>query len=235
MSASATGAPAPVNRRRLTLLAVPLVAVAVASYAGSALMPTLIERRPELVLALSSVNRHLLLAIGSGVAPLAFFMIGFARLIAADPVYYILGRDFGERGRAWMGRQPGGVPWTIRWAERAFARADWLAVLLMPNNVVSLLAGMRRMRWRWFLALNAVGTTGRLVAVWYLGRAFESELRRVVDVIGRYQWWLVGALVVISMIQSGISASKAVPPADDDDDEGRRLSVTPRARRRGRS
>lgn len=212
----------PVDRRRLTLLAVPLVAITVAANLGSVLMPTLIDRHPELVIALSSANRNLLLAIGAGIGGFAFFTIAFARLVIADPFYYLLGRDFGERGQAWLARQPGGVPATVRWVERLFSRADWLAVLVMPNNVVCLLAGMQRMPWKLFAALNAIGTLGRLVLIWYLGQAFEEQLIDVVDIVARYQWWLVGAFVLFTVVQSSMQANRAVKVAEavaDDGDE----------------
>ncbi len=199
----------PVDRRRLTALLVPIALVTVSANVGSVLMPTLIDQHPEAVIALNSANRNLLLAIGADIGALAFFGIGFARLFLPDPLFYILGRDFGERGKAWLGRQPGGVPATVRWVERAFARADWLAVLVMPNNVVCLLAGMRAMPWRLFLVLNAIGTAGRLTLLWFLGKAFEDELKAIVDFVARYQWWMVGAFLAFSVIQSTVQASRA--------------------------
>lgn len=215
MSAPAEPAPAPLDRRLLTLLVVPILAITACSYVGSGLMPTLIDDRPEIVLALSSPNRHLLLAIGANIAPVAFFVIGFVRLIVPDPLYYALGYRFGVQGRAWLARQPGGVPWTVSWTERAFDKTSWVAVIMMPNGIVSLLAGMHRMPFRTFLALNAIGTAGRLGLLWVLGKAFEDELKEVVDFIARYQWWLVAAFVVFSVIQSTIQASRIPAPADD--------------------
>ena len=215
MSAPDEPAPAPLDRRRLTLLVVPILAITACSYLGSFLMPTLIEDWPEIVLALSSPNRHLLLAIGANIAPLAFFLIGFVRLILPDPLYYTLGHQYGVQGRAWLARQPGGVPWTVTWTERAFDKTSWAAVIMMPNGIVSLLAGMHRMPFRTFMALNAIGTAGRLVVIWFLGKAFEEELKNVVDFIARYQWWLVAGFVVFSVIQSTIQASRIPVPADD--------------------
>lgn len=218
MSAPIESAAGAVNRRLLALLMVPIIGVTVCSYLGSALMPTLIDDHPELVIALSAPNRHLLLAIGSDITPVAFFVIGFFRLILPDPAYYALGHEFGAQGRAWLARQPGGVPWTVSWTERAFDKTSWAAVIVMPNGVVSLLAGMHRMPFRVFMALNAVGTAGRLVLIWVLGRTFEEELGDVVDLIARYQWWLVGAFVVFTVIQSTIQASRIPQPADEADD-----------------
>ncbi len=201
------------------MLTAPILAIVALGYVSAALMPTLIEDRPELVLALSSPNRHLLLAIGSNIPALSFFLIGFVRLIAPDPLYYALGHEFGLQGRAWLAGQPGGVPWTVTWTERAFDKTSWAAVIVMPNGIVSLLAGMHRMPFRTFMALNAIGTAGRLVVIWFLGKAFEEELKDVVDFIARYQWWLVIGFVVFSVIQSTIQASRIPVPAEKADAE----------------
>lgn len=199
------------------MLTAPILAIVVLGYVSAALMPTLIEDHPEIVIALSAPNRHLLLAIGSDIAPVAFFAIGFFRLILPDPLYYALGHEYGVQGRAWLARQPGGVPWTVTWTEKAFDKTSWAAVIVMPNGIVSLLAGMHRMPFRTFMALNALGTAGRLVVIWFLGKAFEEELKDVVDFIARYQWWLVIGFVVFSVIQSTIQASKIPQPADKAD------------------
>ena len=74
---------------------------------------------------------------------------------------------------------------------------------------------MHRMPFRTFLALNAIGTAGRLVVLWYLGKAFEEELKNVVDFVARYQWWLVVGFVLFSVVQSPIQASRIPVPADE--------------------
>ena len=38
--------------------------------------------------------------------------------------------------------------------------------------------------------------------IWIGGKAFESQLDTLLDFIGKYQWWLVGGLLVLSFLQS---------------------------------
>ena len=40
--------------------------------------------------------------------------------------------------------------------------------------------------------LLSVGITARLVLMWFLSKAFESQLLDVLTFIQRYQWWFLG-------------------------------------------
>ena len=50
------------------------------------------------------------------------------------------------------------------------------------------------MRLRTFLALNAIGTVGRLTLFLVAGAAFRDQLLDVLEFVQRYQWWLVAFL-----------------------------------------
>jgi hypothetical protein len=73
----------------------------------------------------------------------------------------------------------------------------------MPNNLVCLFAGASGMRPRLFWTLNVLGTIGRLIFIWFLGRALEEPLGYVLDFIQRYQWPLLGLSVAIVVFQAG--------------------------------
>ena len=106
-------------------------------------------------------------------------------------------------------------------------RAGWLLVLLMPgSNLVCMMVGYRRMRAPWFAGLLAVGIVAKLIVLWIGGQIFEDQIRWFLDVIGRWQWWIVIGLFGISFLQSGISARRrlaqfeaGVSPVETIDDE----------------
>jgi len=205
------GAPGPVtvDRRRLALLLVPITAFVVASNIGTILSARLVADHPAVLIALDARLRHLLLAVAADIDPSAYFVIGFLRLIASDPLFYLLGHWYGDAGLRWMERKAGGVPGYLKWIERWFPKAAWPLVALMPNNLICLLAGATRMRPRVFMALNAGGTLVRLAAVWLLASALEEPLDEVLDVVQRYQWPLTALLFGLVMAQSTRQAAKA--------------------------
>lgn len=175
----------------------------VLALSGTIFFAALVTSHPAGLLALSSRNRHLLLVVPTGISAAAFFGIAFLRLTLPAVLYYVLGRRYGRSGLAWLEREAGGTPATIAWIEKLFSKAAIPVVLLMPaSNIVSLLAGHRRMSARLFATLVVVGVTGRLLFLWFLGKALKDPLSTLLDWIQRYQWWIVVAFFVLSMAQS---------------------------------
>lgn len=197
----------PFNRRRLTLLLVPISILFVIGFAANWIAPAITEY-PGLLLALDSRLRHLVIAIGAGIGTAPFFAIAFTRLVIADPLFYLLGRWYGDAGLRWLERQSQGNLGWIGWVERHFPRWGLPFVAIMPNQLVCLLAGSSQVRPRTFVVLNVGGTIARLAVVWWLGLQFKEPLERLVEWIQRYQWWLVGGLFLLAMVQSGRKAAK---------------------------
>ena len=213
-----TAATPPVERdSRLQLLIGTYVALYAAANIGSVMAPRIVERNPELLLALSSRIRHLLFSVPAGISPGLYGLIGFARIFVAGTVCFLLGRWNGTRGFAWLDRQLGNQrPAALRWIEAATDRVGPLFVLLMPgSNIVCALVGHRRMAPRLFFSLMVLGTAARLWWVWLAADHFESELKDALRWISRYQWWLVGGFLAITVLQAwrrGAATARASEP-----------------------
>jgi membrane protein DedA with SNARE-associated domain len=207
--------PAPLDRRSVPVRVIPVLAFFVAGWIGNYTGFTWARDHPELLLLVDARNRHLALAVGAGISPLAFFLIGFVRLVAPDPFSYLLGRDYGDQGVTWIERQTQGQTGYLGWVKKWFARAADPLLVLMPNFYVCLFAGIDRIPGRRVAVLDAVGTAGRLVLFWVLANQFRSQLEDVLDFVEDNQWWLIAAAVVVAMIQSSRSAraaAKGEPP-----------------------
>ncbi|MCU1344988.1 MAG: hypothetical protein JWL70_1254 [Acidimicrobiia bacterium] len=192
----------------------PCVVFLVANTFGSYTGVLLAKHHPALLLMLDTRNRHLALAVAAGISPTAFFVIGFIRLILPDPFFYLLGRDHGDRGMAWFERQTSGRTGYLGWVKRWFAVAASPLILIMPNLFVSTLSGIDRIRPRRFAFLDVVGTIGRLILFWWLAKRFDTELKHLLKLVERYQWWLIVALVGWATFQ-GIRQQMVAPPDPD--------------------
>jgi membrane protein DedA with SNARE-associated domain len=211
VEAVSSSPPMGLQRGRLAILVGIIAALVVASNVGTILSATLVKEHPTALLALSARNRHLLLAVAAGIGALPYVLVSFARILAPAIPFFLLGRWYGDRGLRWLERQAGGMPPTIRWVERAFDRAALPLVFLMPgSNLVCLLAGSRRIPVRTFAAVLATGIAVRLAFFWFLGKAFQDPLEKVLDWLTRYQWWVAGAFLVLTMAQSFRRASAVV-------------------------
>jgi membrane protein DedA with SNARE-associated domain len=201
--------------RRLRYLLAAFAALVACTQIGAIIFPTLIKRSPAALLALSSRMRHLLFAVPADINPIAYAVIGFARLSLAAWVCYALGYFYGDRGVAWLERQvQGDTPATFRWLQRAADKGGPPLVFFMPgSNIVCVLVGQRKMHPHRFGLWLSLGIAFRLGWLWIAARLFDSELRTILNFIEKYQWWLVAAFFVISMLQGARKAAKNPPPS----------------------
>ena len=211
VEALAGAPPAPIQRGRLAVLLGFIAALIVASNVGTILAASLVRDHPVALLALSARNRHLLLTVAAGIGAIPYVVVSFARILAPGVAFYLLGRWYGDRGLRWLERQAGGTPASIRWVEKAFDRAAVPILFLMPgSNLVCLLSGARQMTARVFATALATGILVRLAFFWFLGKAFQDPLETVLDWLTKYQWWVAGVFLVLTMAQSFRRASAAV-------------------------
>jgi membrane protein DedA with SNARE-associated domain len=201
--------------RALVALLVPILAMVAASYAANALWPTLVNDHPLVLLSLSSLNRYLVAAT-PGTDPVPFFVVAVVRLMLPDPFFFYLGRWYGDRGLGWLNRR---YPSVIRsWVvfERLFRKARYPAVVIAPNNAISLLAGVERMPAKVFFPLAFVGTIGRVVLVRMTGDLFSVPVTDLLGLVERYRWWLLGLslFAVVFGLVSDVAGHKARDEAE---------------------
>ncbi len=187
-------------RRKLTLLLTPIVVLTAAGIFADWFAAAIITDHPLLQMVLNPRLRYLALA-SNQVDPVPFFLVGFFRLVLTDPLYYLLGRWYGEAALRWMERHGGESGAAIPVLERWFAKAAYPMVAIAPNGFICLLAGTTGMRPAVFAVLNVGGTIVRLIAVRAFAEALEQPLNSVLDFIGKYQWWVVGVSVALGLFQ----------------------------------
>ena len=154
---------------------------------GSNVAQAWIEERPEVVLALSSRNRNLLFAVPN-IDPIAYSLIGFARLFVVGVVLYFVGTWYGAHFLAWTEKQVGELPAIYRWFQTGIDKAGWAFVVVAPgSNLVCMMAGHRRMDLRRFVPLLALGIVIKLIVIWIYAEQVEDELESILDFIGEYR------------------------------------------------
>jgi len=158
----------------------------VAGYVSTAFFSVLLTRHPLLFIGLSATNRNLALASGS-LSAWSFFVVGFIRLLLPDPLFFLLGRWYGDSATRWMERKSPSYGQLMRQMERWFEKARYVMVVVMPNNPVCLFAGASTMTWTSFLVANVIGTIGRLILIRAFASVFADLLGPIRHFIGVYQ------------------------------------------------
>lgn len=184
----------------LTWLIAPIVAVTVVNLVADVIGPNLITTHPAVQILLSPKNRYLVLAAPQ-LSAWSFFGIGFFRLLLTDPLFFLIGHQHGDTAVRWAEAKLGDKGPMVETALRWFEKAAPLVILIAPTGYLNLLAGATGMKVRLYVALNLVGTAGRLAIFWFIGAAFQDEVQSVLRFVRHYQWWLIGVSAVVVAYQ----------------------------------
>ncbi len=161
---------------------------------------------PAALLALSSRQRYLVLAVAGGISPLWYFVIGALRLAVAFVVCHLVGRAYREQALSWFTRYLGVKPTQLASLNDGFSKAEiGLVPFFAGSNIVAVLTGVHRTPPVRLTVLLSAGIVGRLVLMWFLSKAFEDQLLDILSFIQRYQWWLLGislAAVVLANVRN---------------------------------
>lgn len=187
------------RRRRLTILLIPIVAFWVSGTVIGFASPALIKSHPLVVIFFNPINRWLLLAVDRVSLPM-FYFVAFFRLVLTDPLYFLLGRWFGDGALDWIEDKTGNsgtVPFVKKW----FGRAGPVIVFFAPNAYVCLLAGASGMNPWMFAGLNVTGTIARLIFIRSTANLFQPILDPILNFVHHYQWWLVAFSIATFALQ----------------------------------
>lgn len=168
MNSSGTG----VRRRpRIGIPVAGIAAFSVVSAIGTAAGPALLARHPLLAIALSPRLLHLVVAAGSVPFPV-FLGVSVLRLVAADPLHYLLGRH----GAALLEARSERARWALGRARAVVERAGLAAVAFRPIGSVLVAAGASRLRPLPTALADLVGTTVQVVVIYQGGRTVGLQL-----------------------------------------------------------
>lgn len=177
-----------------------ILVLVLAGYVATGGFSVLLSEHPLVFIGLSSTNRNLALA-SADLSTWSFYLVGFLRLMAPDPLFFLLGRWYGDAGVRWLEKRSPTYGQMVASLERWFHKARYPFVAVMPNNPVSLFAGASGMGWGAFLGTAAVGTVGRLYLIRAFSKMFEDLLGPIRDFIGDYRVPLL-VLSVVTVIAS---------------------------------
>lgn len=216
-------APDPSSRRTLYLLLAPIVVLTALAYVGDALAPTLAVSHPVWLIMLNTRKRYLALTATS-IDPVTFFVVGVGRQVLADPLYFLLGRRYGDAGVRWLERKLGSGASSVTMMEGWFEKAAYPMVAIAPNALISVLAGASKMKAGVFLVLNLGGTIVTLVLLRAFGDAFSSPIDAVLDFVGRYQWQLTAVSIALVIVLAATNKKKGTSDLESVSEMERELS-----------
>lgn len=212
-----TAPPRKPSRRTLILLVAPIVVLSIAGTIANAFIPALAADHPLLLIMLDARNRQLVLA--REVALPAFFTVAIVRRMISDPLFFLLGRLYGDSAVRWLEKKGGGGS-LVTYTERLFHKrwASYPMVFLFPGAIVCALAGATGMPFAVFLALNLLGTVAAVSALRLFSDAVASPVESLIEFFDRNKvvtTTVTVLLVVLSLLLSRLQGRLDMTPVSD--------------------
>ena len=195
------------NRLRLRILLGLIVVLTATNTFGDIVGAGLVEEHPLWLIALNSRKRWILAVVPhTDVVP--FFVVAVARQLLSDPLYYAIGRWYGDAGARWLERKMGEGGSFIRLLESGFAKASWPMVVLFPNPIICMLAGASRMPPALFATLNLGGTIAAIAIFRSFGDVFGGPIRAVTGFLDEYRIPIIAASAALFAVNFALSRKK---------------------------
>ena len=204
-------------RRKLVLIVAPIVVLAIVGTVTTALTPALAARHPLLLILLEARNRNLILAREVDFWP--FLLVATLRRTLTDPLYFLLGWYYGDAAVRWL-EVKAGLQDYARLMEKIFRKASYPAVFFFPGAVVCALAGVVRMRFLVFMAVNLAGTLTAVISLKLFGNVFARPVEAIVGFFDRNLIVTTAisiALVTLSVVLGRVQGKMEMSMKDIDD------------------
>ena len=202
------------SRRTLILLVTPIILITTMGFIASAFTPTLATKHPLLMIALDARNRFLVLAREVDLVP--FVIVALIRRSFSDPLFYLLGRFYGEGALRWLEKKGGGGELVVL-TEKLFKKAGYPMVFAFPGAIVCALAGQTGMSPVGFMATNVAGTLTAIFAVRRFSSAIASPVEGLLAFFSRNL--VVTTAVSISLVVLSLVLNRMQGKLDPDLDE----------------
>lgn len=202
------------SRRTLILLVTPIVIITTMGAVASAFTPTLATKYPLLMIALDARNRFLVLAREVDIVP--FVIVAVLRRTFSDPLFYLLGRFYGDNALRWL-QKKGGLGDLVPLTEKAFKKAGYPMVFAFPGAIVCALAGQTGMSPVGFMIANLAGTLTAVFAVRRFSATIASPVEGLLDFFSRN---LVATTAIsVALVVASILFNRAQGKLDMDIEE----------------
>ena len=200
-------APTPPSRRRLYLLLGPIIVLTALAYVGDFTWAALVEDHPLWLIALNTRKRYLALVVPH-TDPIPYYLVGTIRQVISDPLFFLLGRWYGDAGVRWLERKMGEGGSMVRFMERGFAKASWPMVAVFPNALICMLAGASAMPVWLFFLLNVGGTFAAMVVLRAFGDVFGSPLASFTSLVSEYRLPIIAVSGVLVALNIALNKKK---------------------------
>lgn len=184
----------------------PLVLMTIGNYVATASFFKLADDHPLWLVLLNPRTQNLVL-VATKIGLLAYFASAIARRMLPHPLWFMVGRWYGDAGVRWLEKRSPDLGTMVTKLEQWFPRWGPLLCILYPHPLVCVLAGASEMRFGWFFLYNLVGIVAFVTVARLFGDLFKPVTEGITDFGGRY--WIPLTVLTVAMALWGIWRSEA--------------------------
>ena len=178
-----------------------LLAIVIGLYilglAAGGAAPELLKNHPLTLLALAPRYRWFILT-ASRIDLVPYLAVGIPRLLASDPVYFMLGWYFGDRAIGFF-EDSLGKP-TIDKTRDLFLKASTVMALFFAGPIICVLAGAARLNPKRFFTLDVIGTIAVVASLRLFSKQIEGPINSFLSFNAKYSKWLLVLTVTTTVI-----------------------------------
>lgn len=169
----------------ITLTIAPIVLMTIAANIASFFFPALVADHPLTLIAFDARARNLIL-VSAKVGLVAWFSVALIRRTFFHPLYFLIGRWYGESAIKWIARKSPDIGSLVLQIERWFPRWGVPIVAVYSHPLVCVIAGASRMKMWTFIACNVIGNIIELAIIWQISKWVETPVDSVTGFFERY-------------------------------------------------
>jgi membrane protein DedA with SNARE-associated domain len=196
------------------ILVAGVIGLYVLGFTTTALTSRLLKEKQYLeLIALSPRYRNFLLG-ASKIAFGKFMVVGVARLLVSDPLYFLIGKHFGDSALRWFEKMMGGaesggklIGTTEKWFNKAGGRVAMVLSAFFAGPIVCILAGAAKMNAKKFFVLDFFGTIVVVLLLRLLAKPLQPGVDWLINANKKY-WKYFTVIAVVFVIFSLMRGGK---------------------------
>ncbi len=170
----------------VTLTLTPIIALTIAANVGQRTATALVDSHPLLLLWLNPSNL-IMAATTPAIAATVFFTVVLVRRLICDPLYFLLGRWYGDAAVRWIEKKSPDIGSILTTLEEWFPRWGRVIIFFYPHAAVILMAGASSMSLATFMLYDFLGTVAVIIAIRWFGDVAKDQITGVTGWMGDHQ------------------------------------------------
>ena len=159
--------------------------------------PKLLKDHP-LLLVLGAPRYRWIMLVSPQVKALPLILISWVRLLASDPVYFLIGWFYGDKAMTFFESMFGKQ--SLDAVRKLFGKAAWVLSAFFAGPIICALAGVLRLKPKRFFTLDVIGTLIIAITLRLFADALSGPLNSLIRFNNKYAKYILIVTIATAAI-----------------------------------